>query len=283
MRRHTQHGRAVVGEPEHADRGFRLWDSDHQGRAWHARPPRVKRALLIVNPYSTQVTGPAITAVENALRERIDVETSFTQHPGHATELAAAAAADSVDAIVIFSGDGTYNEALNGADGALPVGFLPGGATSVLPRALGLSRDPAEAARAVGAAARRGTAASHHARDRQRPPLQLLRRDRLRRRGGEAARPAGPRSRRRAPRRRDLRADGGADAARAARQLAAGARDRRRRARRVRLRRQLRSLLLRRVGAAARDARSAVRGRPRLRGAAARPPRATFHVSSRRS
>jgi diacylglycerol kinase family enzyme len=115
-------------------------------------PARVKRALLIVNPYSTQVTGPSITAVENALRERVDVETRFTQYPGHATELAAAAAADAVDAIVIFSGDGTYNEALNGADGALPVGFLPGGGTSVLPRALGLSRDPAEAALAVGAA-----------------------------------------------------------------------------------------------------------------------------------
>jgi diacylglycerol kinase family enzyme len=112
----------------------------------------VKRALLIVNPYSTQVTGPAITAVENALCEHVEVETRFTQYPGHATELAAAAAADSVDAIVVFSGDGTYNEALNGADGALPVGFLPGGGTSVLPRALGLSRDPAEAARSVGVA-----------------------------------------------------------------------------------------------------------------------------------
>jgi diacylglycerol kinase family enzyme len=115
-------------------------------------PARVKRALLIVNPYSSQVTGPSITAVESALREQVEVETRFTQHPGHATELAAAAAADSVDAIVIFSGDGTYNEALNGADGALPIGFLPGGGTSVLPRALGLSRDPAAAARAVGAA-----------------------------------------------------------------------------------------------------------------------------------
>jgi diacylglycerol kinase family enzyme len=119
-------------------------------------PARVKRALLIVNPYSTQVTGPSITAVENALRERVEIETSFTQYAGHATELAAAAAADSVDAIVIFSGDGTYNEALNGADGALPIGFLPGGGTSVLPRALGLSRDPAEAARAVGAALAEG-------------------------------------------------------------------------------------------------------------------------------
>jgi diacylglycerol kinase family enzyme len=119
-------------------------------------PARVKRALLIVNPYSTQVTGPSITAVENALRERVEVETSFTQYPGHATELAVAAAADPFDAIVIFSGDGTYNEALNGADGALPIGFLPGGGTSVLPRALGLSRDPAEAAAAVGAALAEG-------------------------------------------------------------------------------------------------------------------------------
>jgi diacylglycerol kinase family enzyme len=116
----------------------------------------VKRALLIVNPYSTQVTGPSITAVENALREHVQVETSFTQYPGHATELATAAADDSVDGIVIFSGDGTYNEALNGADGGLPIGFLPGGGTSVLPRALGLSRDPTQAARAVGAALAEG-------------------------------------------------------------------------------------------------------------------------------
>ena len=162
----------------------------------------MKRALLIVNPYSTQVTGPAITAVENALRERIDVETSFTQHPGHATELAAAAAADSVDAIVIFSGDGTYNEALNGADGALPVGFLPGGGTSVLPRALGLSRDPAEAARAVGAALAEGRL--------RRITLGTVNGRRFSfsagigfdARGGAAARPARPRPGRRAPRRR---------------------------------------------------------------------------------
>jgi diacylglycerol kinase family enzyme len=116
----------------------------------------VKRALLIVNPYSTQVTGSRISLVERALRERIEVETQFTQHPGHATELAAAAAADSVDAILVFSGDGTYNEALNGADGALPFGFLPGGGTSVLPRALGLSRDPIEAAGAIGSALAEG-------------------------------------------------------------------------------------------------------------------------------
>jgi diacylglycerol kinase family enzyme len=112
---------------------------------------RLKRAALIVNPYSTQVTGERITAVERVLRERVELQTTFTQRPGHATELAAQFAAE-FDAILVFSGDGTYNEALNGADGAVPFGFLPGGGTSVLPRALGLPRDPVGAARAIGAA-----------------------------------------------------------------------------------------------------------------------------------
>jgi diacylglycerol kinase family enzyme len=117
----------------------------------------VKRAVLIVNPYSTHVTGERIAAVEAALREHAEVRTAFTQAPGHATELAAEAARDA-DAIVVFSGDGTYNEALNGADGAVPFGFLPGGGTSVLPRALGIPRDAVPAAHTVGAALAEGRA-----------------------------------------------------------------------------------------------------------------------------
>jgi diacylglycerol kinase family enzyme len=116
----------------------------------------VKTALLIVNPYSTQVTGPRITEVSRALGEHVELETQFTQGPGHATELAAAASAAEVDAIVVFSGDGTYNEALNGADGSTPFAFLPGGGTSVFPRALGLPRDPVAAAQQVGLAVAQG-------------------------------------------------------------------------------------------------------------------------------
>jgi len=116
----------------------------------------VKRALLIVNPYSTHVTGSRITKVEAALRESVEVETAFTQRPGHATALARDGAQSGVDAVVVFSGDGTYNEALNGGDGVVPFGFLPGGGTSVFPRALGLSRDPRAAARKVGAALAEG-------------------------------------------------------------------------------------------------------------------------------
>jgi len=111
----------------------------------------VQRAVLIVNPYSTKVTGDRIALVEATLREQVELRTEFTRAPGHATELAAEAAGKA-DAIVVFAGDGTYNEALNGTDGSLPFGVLPGGGTSVFSRALGLPRDPGEAARAVASA-----------------------------------------------------------------------------------------------------------------------------------
>jgi diacylglycerol kinase family enzyme len=73
------------------------------------------------------------------------VTTLLTERPGHAAELAAGAA--NADALVVFSGDGGFNEALNGMSVDTPIGFLPGGRTNVLPRALGLPRDPVAAAR----------------------------------------------------------------------------------------------------------------------------------------
>src|ERR671937_1360491 len=72
----------------------------------------------------------------------------------HASELAAQAL--NAAALVVYSGDGGFNEALNGLTRPLPVGFLPGGRTNVLPRALGLARDPVEAAGRVAEALRRG-------------------------------------------------------------------------------------------------------------------------------
>ena len=103
---------------------------------------------MIVNPYSTAVTPERVAEVEAELRRRVELVTLQTKGPGHAVELAREAA-DDVDAILVFSGDGTYNEAVNGAAGKVPFGFLPGGGTSVVPRALGLPRDPVAAAERV--------------------------------------------------------------------------------------------------------------------------------------
>jgi diacylglycerol kinase family enzyme len=101
------------------------------------------RAVLIVNPFATNVTPDRLEAVQLELGRAAEVEVVQTERPLHATELVQASDAD---AIVVFSGDGGFNEALNGIDGDTPIGFLPGGGTSVLSRALGLPHDPVLAA-----------------------------------------------------------------------------------------------------------------------------------------
>jgi len=104
-----------------------------------------KRAVLIVNPFASHVDDASIAAVERALMRVAYVRTVRTERPRHAVELARDAG--DADAVVVFSGDGGFNEVLNGVErNDLPIGFVPGGGTSVLPRALGLPRDPAEAA-----------------------------------------------------------------------------------------------------------------------------------------
>ncbi len=103
-------------------------------------------SVLIVNPRASKVTEPLVEQVARTLGV---ADVLRTERGGHATELVAGLGG--ADRIYVFSGDGGFNEALNGSDGSVPLGFVPGGGTSVLPRALGLPRDPVEAARRLAA------------------------------------------------------------------------------------------------------------------------------------
>jgi diacylglycerol kinase family enzyme len=105
----------------------------------------VSNALLIVNPFASEVSAARVRAVEEVLLRAGPLETRSTERRGHGTEIAAEVDA-SRPAVYVFSGDGGFNEVLNGLDGSVPVGFVPGGGASVLPRALGLPRDPVAAA-----------------------------------------------------------------------------------------------------------------------------------------
>jgi diacylglycerol kinase family enzyme len=111
-------------------------------------------ALLIANPRASGVNEKLLEAVRAALPAATELR--LTSARGEATDLAREAAG-SVDALYVFGGDGTYNEVLNGIDPRTPLGLVPGGGASVLPRALGLPRDPVAAARwlATGARPRR--------------------------------------------------------------------------------------------------------------------------------
>jgi len=106
----------------------------------------VRSIVLVVNPFASRVTPERLEAVERELARAGQLTVARTERPHHATELVRAACADGCDAVVVFSGDGGFNEALNGIDGRVPIGFLPGGGTSVLSRALGLPAEPVTAA-----------------------------------------------------------------------------------------------------------------------------------------
>jgi diacylglycerol kinase family enzyme len=111
------------------------------------------RAVLIVNPSATTTSPRSRDVLASALGDAAKLDVKPTQARGHARELAARAVADEVDVVVAFGGDGTVNEVVNGlvGDGSVPaeeipaLGLVPGGATNVFLRALGLPNDPVEA------------------------------------------------------------------------------------------------------------------------------------------
>lgn len=74
------------------------------------------RYYVIVNPISGRGTGEkAYPLIEQQLKLlNLDFEMVRTNAPGHAMQLAGAAAASGWDAVVAVGGDGTVNEVLNG-------------------------------------------------------------------------------------------------------------------------------------------------------------------------
>ena len=112
--------------------------------------------VLVVNPFATRVSDQRLAAVEAELRRVVDLTVVRTDRRSHATELVREACHAGCEAVIVFSGDGGFNEALNGLDADVPIGVIPGGGTSVLPRALGLPADPVAAARRLAEAIEQG-------------------------------------------------------------------------------------------------------------------------------
>ncbi len=123
------------------------------------------RALLIINPRATSMSGRNAGQVVRGLRSQLRLETVQTRYRGHAREVAAASAARGYELIVAFGGDGTVNEVVNGMMTAGSAGenagwqarpaiaAIPGGGANVFARTLGVPPDPAEAVRRILAAA----------------------------------------------------------------------------------------------------------------------------------
>lgn len=107
---------------------------------------------VIINPISGagSDTGTAsrraTTIKEAARRHGIPVTVNFTERQGHARELAAAAIAAGADSVIVWGGDGTFNEAAGALIGtSTPIGLVPAGSGNGLAGALGVPREPLSA------------------------------------------------------------------------------------------------------------------------------------------
>ena len=110
------------------------------------RAPGRMRVLLLVNPHASTTDDRVRREVTAALSRRHAVEVVATGHKGHGIELSRRAAEESFDAVVTLGGDGTINEAANGlAATRTALAPLPGGATNVYCRMLGIPRRLADA------------------------------------------------------------------------------------------------------------------------------------------
>src|SRR3712207_4240388 len=114
------------------------------------------RAVLIGNPNAGRKAGMATNTgtIDDALAalraEGVEVETWFTERPGHATELARRAVETGWEQVIAAGGDGTVQEVAQPLVGTeVTLGVMPLGSVMNLARTLGIARDLGEAARVI--------------------------------------------------------------------------------------------------------------------------------------
>ena len=117
--------------------------------------PGLQNALLIHNPNAGN-NGHARRRLLDKARHifasrGIDADLAETTGPGHATEIAARAAAENRGLVIACGGDGTLNEIVNGLAShqngqRVPLALLPGGTANILAKELALPWDIPKAA-----------------------------------------------------------------------------------------------------------------------------------------
>jgi YegS/Rv2252/BmrU family lipid kinase len=102
----------------------------------------VKNVLFIVNKFSGKGYQPQVEGRMLNACEKFDIECSieFTNHRGHATELAREGVDKKFNRIIAVGGDGTVNEVARGLlHTSVPMGIIPKGSGNGLARHLGIS------------------------------------------------------------------------------------------------------------------------------------------------
>src|SRR5215470_15721723 len=115
----------------------------------------LQNALLIHNPNAGNGGNARRRLLDKARHifatRGIDADLAETKGPGHATEIAARAAAENRGLVIACGGDGTLNEIVNGLAAhqngdRVPLALLPGGTANILAKELDLPWDIPKAA-----------------------------------------------------------------------------------------------------------------------------------------
>ena len=111
----------------------------------------MRRILLITNPAAARTRRRITEAIISVLRrEGCAVDLVETTGHGDAARIAKLGAADGVDAVAVYGGDGTVMQVVSGIVGHdIPIGLIPGGTGNLLAGNLRLPKKPVDAARAV--------------------------------------------------------------------------------------------------------------------------------------
>lgn len=113
---------------------------------------KTERIFLIINEFAghRQATKAVELVIPFLKNNGKAVEYSFTNHPGHATDLARRASAGGFDLVVAVGGDGTVNETALGLVGTeTPMGIIPMGSGNGLARELGIPMNMRKSARTL--------------------------------------------------------------------------------------------------------------------------------------
>ncbi|ORX43556.1 hypothetical protein DM01DRAFT_1340709 [Hesseltinella vesiculosa] len=116
----------------------KMYCHDIMQSVYHDLKPE-KRLKVLINPFGGQGKAKSIfetnvRPVFNAAKCAVDIQ--YTEHQGHALQIAKEIDVDAYDAIVTVSGDGVIHEVINGfmqrpdagtAIRKVPIGIIPGG------------------------------------------------------------------------------------------------------------------------------------------------------------
>ena len=116
----------------------------------------MRSSIIIVNEKANWGSGrhkarPALAFLD---QQGLPCSLRVTEYPGHAGELAATAAAQGIDTVIVIGGDGTVHEVVNGllASGQSHVpclGIIPAGSSNDFSKSLGIPQHLSEACRVI--------------------------------------------------------------------------------------------------------------------------------------